>query len=191
MHVLNRFFVVFSCLYLMGCHHQIAFQDIDYTIDAPKHDGLLVVIIEPSTLNQVVPIRSWMTGIAHSWDAKPGEMLKQVADIEFPQLFELYEMKSILKESQEGESGITLKLTVPHYTFADFHATVSVRGVARKSGEILLFDKTYTKTGIRQGAKMFWGGAFGMKSSIRQSSFDAYKQIMVALRADLLKTLHP
>jgi hypothetical protein len=32
---------------------------------------------------------------------------------------------------------------------------------------------------------MFWGGAFGMKSAIRQSSLDAYKKIFAQLRADL------
>ena len=36
---------------------------------------------------------------------------------------------------------------------------------------------------------MFWGGAFGMKSAIRQSSRDAYKKIFAELRADLVNVL--
>lgn len=38
---------------------------------------------------------------------------------------------------------------------------------------------------------MFWGDAFGMKSPIRQSSFDAYKKIFDAIRQDLARTLSP
>lgn len=51
-------------------------------------------------------------------------------------------------------------------------------------------DKSYTKEGIRQGGKMFWGGAFAMKSAIRQSSFDAYKKVFENLRNDLNHALH-
>jgi hypothetical protein len=36
---------------------------------------------------------------------------------------------------------------------------------------------------------MFWGGAFGMKSAMRQSSLDAYKKVFVELRADLAAKL--
>ena len=36
---------------------------------------------------------------------------------------------------------------------------------------------------------MFWGGAFAMKSAMRQSSFDAYKKVFAELRSDLLKVL--
>ena len=32
---------------------------------------------------------------------------------------------------------------------------------------------------------MFWAGAFGMKSAIRQSSLDAYKKIFIRLRKDI------
>ncbi len=48
-----------------------------------------------------------------------------------------------------------------------------------------LFEKTYRAEGVRQGEKMFWAGAFGMKSAVRQSSLDAYKQIFAQLRGDL------
>ncbi len=91
--------------------------------------------------------------------------------------------------SETHQRAFTLILTVPHYTFADFHALVTVRAKAyQKIGQILL-EKTYTKDGIRQGGKMFWGGAFAMKSAMRQSSFDAYKKVFAELRSDLLRVL--
>ena len=36
---------------------------------------------------------------------------------------------------------------------------------------------------------MVMGGAFGMKSAVRQSSFDAYKTVFAKLRADLANML--
>ena len=44
--------------------------------------------------------------------------------------------------------------------------------------------------GEMEGAKMFWGGAFAMKSAIRQSSYDAYKKVFEQLRRDLVELIH-
>ncbi len=52
-----------------------------------------------------------------------------------------------------------------------------------------LLEKSYTKDGDTQGGKMFWGGAFAMKSAIRQSSYDAYKKVFADLRQDLKAAL--
>ena len=181
--------LILSSLGLIGCHHQIAFEDIGYTIASPKQETALLVVIDQNTINQLVPIKSFMTGIAHSWEAKPGQMLKQVADVEFPQMFSSYEWSSAEKEFPSEKGPLTLILTVPQYTFADFHAVVTVRAKAYQKTDQILLEKTYTKDGIRQGGKMFWGGAFAMKSAMRQSSFDAYKKVFTELRSDLLKVL--
>ena len=55
-----------------GCHHSIKFEEIDYTIGTKKFDSDLVLVLSPVTLNQTVSIRSFMTGVAHSWDASFG-----------------------------------------------------------------------------------------------------------------------
>ncbi len=178
-----------NSLGLIGCHHQIAFENIAYTIESPKQETAILVVIDHNTINQLVPIKSWMTGIAHSWDAKPGQMLKQVADVEFPQMFSSYEWTPVEKELPHEDGALTLILTVPHYAFSDFHALVVVRAKAYRNIDHILLEKTYTKEGIRQGGKMFWGGAFAMKSAMRQSSFDAYKKVFAELRSDLLKIL--
>jgi hypothetical protein len=178
-----------TSLGLIGCHHQIAFENIEYTIESPKQETAILVVIDQNTIDQLVPIKSWMTGIAHSWEAQPGQMLKQVADVEFPQMFSSYEWTPVKKEFPSEEGALTLILTVPQYTFADFHALVTVRAKAYKKMDQILLEKTYTKDGIRQGGKMFWGGAFAMKSAMRQSSFDAYKKVFAELRADLLRVL--
>jgi hypothetical protein len=182
---LFAFLILFS-----GCiSHQVSFHEIEYSIEAPSHDAKLTVVIDNQTLNNEVTIKSWMTGIANSWNAQPGLMVKQVADVEFPQMFEVYEFLEVFPESKKGNSHITLELTVPRYEFANFRATFTLRAKAYDKDKKVLFDNSYTQTGFTQGAKMFWAGAFGMKSSIRQSSFDALKKIFVSLRQDLTKEL--
>jgi hypothetical protein len=86
-----------------------------------------------------------------------------------------------------GDRRATLELSVPSYDFADFHATLTLHAVMYSAGKNKLFEKSYTANGVRQGAKMFWGGAFGMKSAIRQSSLDAFKQVFAQLRPDIEK----
>jgi hypothetical protein len=132
-----------------------------------------------------------MTGIAHTWEAQPGMMLKQVADIEFSQIFKDYQTAQFYEASLNNDNRLVLELSVPHYNFADFHAMVTVQAKANASDSSLLFDKQYTEDGFSQGEKMFWAGAFGMKSAIRQSSLDAYKKIFTSLRRDLLNSLRP
>lgn len=106
-----------------GCAHQVTFERPEaYRITTPRQEASATAVIDSQTLANKVSIRAFMTGIAHDWQAEPGDMLKQVADIELPQT---------------------------------------------------------------QGGKMFWGGAFAMKSAIRQSSLDAYKKVFAQLRADL------
>ncbi len=100
-------------------------------------------------------------------------------------MFKYYELVESYKEPNKGSRRLSLHLTVPQYAFADFHTTVAVRAIAQGTGRVALFDKTYHEEGIRQGGKIFWVGPFGMKSAVRQSSFDAYKKVFKALRLDL------
>ena len=168
-----------------GCAHQVTFQDAHYQIGAKQQAANVVAVIDQATLNNKVEIRSWMAGIANGWEVEPGDMLKQVVDIELPQMFAAYEFSTNDKEPSGTGPGLILRFTIPNYTFSDFHANVSVAVMAKARAGRLLFEKTYSAEGDTQGGKMFWGGAFAMKSAIRQSSLDAYKKIFVQLRTDL------
>jgi hypothetical protein len=179
----------FVLLFSAGCHHDIRFEDIGYSTGGQVHDAGLVATIHPSTLDQVVSIRSFATGIAHSWDARPGEMLRQIADVEFPQLFKYYRIAPQYEEPQQGVSRLTAELSISHYAFSDFHATVVIQARVYRAGRVLVFDRSYREEGTSQGGKMIGTGAFGMKSAVRQSSFDAYKKVFAKLRADLAAVL--
>ncbi len=168
-----------------GCHHDIRFEDIGYSLDQKKFDAGLVSVITPESFAQKKPIVSFMTGAAHTWEAHPGEMLSQIAEVEFPQMVRYYHAASSYEEPKEGAQRLTVELWVLHYDFSEFHATVVVQAKAYGPGRELIFDKSYRSEGDTQGGKMFWGGAFGMKSAIRQSSFQAYQSAFSRLRLDL------
>lgn len=169
-----------------GCAHQVAFQDVDYVVETEQRQEPLVAVISEEERNRVVAVRSFMTGIAHSWEAEPGRMLVQVAEIELPQMFEHFRL-ALATSSDPGV--FHLHLSVPDYTFEDFRAKVSVRArLLDEEGQSLL-DEVYQAEGPGRGGRMFVGGAFAMKSAMRTSSLEAYKAVFEALRADLEQVL--
>lgn len=173
-------------VFAAGCAHQVSFdRPLPYTIGTQRHDLGAIVVIEQSTLAKKVQVSAWMTGIAHTWEVEPGDMLKQIADIELPQIFAHYDFSTAYRDPPHDSKWIALELTVPSYRFEDFRAKVSVSVSAYESGRRQLLQRTYSAEGASQGAKMFWAGAFGMKSAIRQSSLDAYKRIFTEIRSDL------
>lgn len=168
---------------LAGCSHQIAFEELSYQVDTPKRNAGMVAVIDQQTLDKVVTIRAFSTGIAHRWNAQPGVMLKQVADVELPQMYSSFASSTTYREP--AVQGVALVLTVPDYRFADWHATFTVNAKAYGANRTLLFDQTYTAEGSNQAGKMVGAGAFGMKSAVRQSSVSALKKIFEQLRHDL------
>jgi hypothetical protein len=176
---------LFTVLFATGCHHDIRFEDINYSTQDRLHDAGLVAVIDPSTLAKTVTISSWATGIANSWDARPGEMLRQVSDVELPQMFKYYRVSQAYEEPAQGNNRLTMDLSIAHYAFSDFHTTVIIQARVYRPGKALVFDRSYREEGDSQGGKMVAAGAFGMKSAVRQSSFDAYRKAFARIRADL------
>jgi hypothetical protein len=175
---------------MSGCvSHPVTFKDAKYSTGAKQHSATVVAVIDQKTLENKTVVHSFMTGIANNWEAQPGDMLKQVADIELPQMFSTYAFSAKEQAPPGTGPGVVLIMTIPSYEFADFHATISVKALSKTREGQLLFEKTYKAEGATQGGKMFWAGAFGMKSAIRQSSLDAYKKIFAEMRGDLQRAL--
>jgi hypothetical protein len=183
-------------LHLAGCsiRHTVSLDPVDtswhYQVTEQRLDAAIVVVVDRDTVERAYPIRSFMAGGANEWNAQAGFMLKQVADVELPQLFADYTCVTEYKEPERRPRRVTLVLTIMSFTFADFHTTATVQAAAFGPERVTLFERKYTGEGMTQGAKMFWAGAFGMKSAIRQSTLDAYRKIFEQLRKDLRVALN-
>ena len=100
-----------------GCHHDIRFEDIGYSLDQKKFDAGLIAVITPETVSQGRPIISLMTGAIHTWEAHPGEMVRQIAEFEFPQMFQYYRTAIEYQEPKEGDKRLIVELLAQHYDF--------------------------------------------------------------------------
>jgi hypothetical protein len=80
---------------------------------------------------------------------------------------------------------LVLELKLFHYTFEDFQARLTMHARASLADGRELFEKNYNSVGPKQGGKMFFAGAFGMKSAVRRSSLAAFKTAFAELRSDL------
>lgn len=183
-----------ASLLVSGCiTHAVQFDRASYQVpraDPAVSTGTAInVVLSPATITQIYTVHSFMTGIGNNWDAEPGRMLEDVVNIELPQAFGPTQVVSSYAEPTQRAHRLVLELSIPHYVFTDFHADIDVHAIAYKPGRQVVFDKTYHGEGFTQGAKMFWGGAFAMKSAIRQSSLDAYKKIFAQLRPDIAAAL--
>ena len=194
MHLRSSLAFLISCIALPGCTHMIAFNETDpswhYGVDAPRDAGAaLVAVIDPETLADSYSFRALSTGLAHKWVAEYGKMLAQVTDVEFPQLVGVYARKSSYEEPSTGDPRLTLELSVPSYTFRDYHASVIVQVEAYGVDKTRLFSKSYSGSGANESGKMVGLGAFGQMSAVRQSSLDAFKEAFAKLRIDILAVL--
>jgi len=183
---LSHLLIALVAMLAAGCAHEVTFEQPEHYVVSGRHqDEPVTAVIDAQTLKMKVPINSFMTGAAHTWEVEPGDMLKQVADIELPQMFSKYDFTNSLPALDAQGRHIVVEFRNLDYTFTEFHAAVAVRvRVTDQKGRELL-EKVYSAQGITEGSKMFFGGAFAMKSAIRQSSLAAYKKIFEQLRSDL------
>lgn len=186
--------VVLALAMLLGaCSYPIKFEQLDYAVPAVDEDRDAVAVIPAETLRHEVVIRSFMTGIANEWQAQAGEMLRQIAEIELPQMLGEVRFTSDQTGPATPEAGqpqpLTIVLSLKDYQFDEFRAStaVQVRVYAGDSAPVL--DRVYSGVGESQGEKMFWAGAFGMKSAVRQSSLDAFQTVFRQFRSDLTALL--
>lgn len=181
-----RLALMLTLVVLTGCAHQVGFDpEADYSLETARQDVPLMVVIDEETRKREEEVRSATVGWGHTWHVQVGEMLYQVADIEFSQTFNDHEMLSRREESEPGSEAVALELEVPEYRFEGFEARLRVKARAFSANGETILDESYYAVGQSQGAKMFWGGAFAMKSALRQSSMDAYRQAFRRLRDNL------
>lgn len=67
---LTHVFLLLLAVVSSGCAHKVTFDEPPpYSISTSQQDIGVTAVIDEETLSSKVPIRSFMTGIAHSWEA--------------------------------------------------------------------------------------------------------------------------
>ena len=137
--------------------------------------------LDEKTQNHQKEIRSIMTGYANQWIVEFGPILDST--MQFGDIHQAFiSLEKSDAPSQPNDLLLLLKLV--DYRFEGFEATVNLKITATYKGTIL-FEKPYEATGRSQGGKMFWGGAFGMKNAIQQSTKLALDSILSRFMSDL------
>jgi hypothetical protein len=137
--------------------------------------------LPPATRDHHYEFRSATTGYANVWVMEFGTVLDATMKSK--------DVVNALGRLSKGEAetqgvGNTIIFDLKNYAFEDFGAHIALAiSVRNANGEV--FKKAYTADGKTQGGKMFWGGAFGMKNAIQQSSKLALDEIIASFIRDL------
>ena len=137
--------------------------------------------LDENTQNHHKEIRSIMTGYANQWIVEFGPILDST--MQFGDIHQSF-MSLEKTDATSQPSDLLLSFRLVDYRFEGFEATVNLKITATYKGTIL-FEKPYEATGRSQGGKMFWGGAFGMKNAIQQSTKLALDSILSRFMSDL------
>lgn len=175
--------LLFSFFLLVGCAHNIS---NGFDVYLKEHPSSLSKInipvsysIDPNTQNMVYSFRCFSTGIANKWIIKVGDMLKDYLEIKGPQIF-----KEFVPYNKDSSIPIHIDFAITNYAFKGFQAYVGMKITVYKNNQ-LLFAKNYNAIGVREGGKIFWGGAYAQRYAVHQSSQSAFDSIMTQFLNDL------
>ena len=135
--------------------------------------------LTPATAAHKYEFRSVTTGYANNWVVEFGHMLDATL-----QSRDVQGAFRKIEKRNAGDPPSLLVLDLVAYSFNDFGAHVELKVTIHRAGSPPLM-KTYKASGVTQGGKMFWGGVFGMKNAIQQSTKNAIDNILAALIGDL------
>jgi hypothetical protein len=189
---MSRCVVVFLVLgpLLGGCvHHQVGFNAEDpswhHSVEGEPLAIAIAATVPTETQLAEHEISSAMAGFANRWHARYGEMFLQVLGVELSQLFASHSLAA----PPATPDSYHLELDIPAYSFSGFAAHVTVSAVLRDPSGTELLNKRYEAVGRSGAGKAVGLGAFGMRSAVRQSTLNAYLQILEQLRGDLRSSL--
>lgn len=151
------------------------------TSNLPVTNKASEYFLTPNTQQNSYEFRSVMTGAANLWVVEFGKMLDDTlmsADVQkaFGNIRKVSEISS-------ASNGLLI-FDLQNYSFEDFGAHITLKISFMRDGKAI-FSQVYTQDGKTQGGKMFWGGVFGQKNSVQQSTKIALDEILRRLITDL------
>jgi hypothetical protein len=116
-------------------------------------------------------VRSLAAGGGNRWRIMVGEALVQYAEAYLRPVF-----------PQGGD--ISISVSIESFDVHDFEAHINARFTVSGEGESL-FDKRYHANGKGYFARTVWGGAFAMKSSMRNTTNEALRSLFEQFLSDV------
>ena len=172
---------------LAGCAHSVSNDYASY-LRGNKGEFLFPqtgyeaqYYVAPQVRDNTYTAVSAMAGAANSWNIEFGAMLLDT--LESDDYRGAFTTLSEIKENVPSE-GLLFKYDYVNYRFINNRAEISLRIIVDRDGQQIL-SKVYSRNGVSQGGKMFWGGAFTMSNAIQQSTKSALDQILADSLADL------
>jgi len=139
--------------------------------------------LSEKTINHHYEFRSGLTGYANLWIIDFGKLLEDTLESKDVQRAFISFKK---KQDHNASKGILIEYNLISYEFKNLEARVELE-VTLYNNSKFIFSKAYQEKGVSQGGKMFWGGAFGMKNAIQQSTKSAIDKILQESFNDIMK----
>jgi hypothetical protein len=172
------------CATITGCATKVHedygqyLQNNSGVLSIPKINYAFGYTASLFTTEHKLIVRSWMAGIANTWEIRFYDILKATlasSDVQ----------NSIDIHPYQINDNNKISFNLLSYSFNNTKATIKLNiDTSLHEGEKL--SKTYTGTGNTQRGKMYWGSGFAMKNAIQQSSKVAMDQIISNYFNDLM-----
>jgi len=144
---------------IAGCYHVTLAPPAPIAAPAPLLPA--TVDIPPETAQAEYVVRSFMAGGGNKWTVDVGRAIVDYANAYLPSAFPPGNMA-------------TVRIDLSHFDVHDFEAHVDLRFAVVSPGGTV-FQQTYGGVGKGYAARVVWGGAFGMKSSMRKTTDEALR----------------
>jgi hypothetical protein len=153
---------------LTGCYH--VRLDPIAPVAAERLALAGTVDVPPATANATYDVHSAMAGGANTWTLEVGAAIVQYA-------------QAYLGEAFQRGGDATIRVELTSFTVHDFEAHADMRFVVLR-GATTVAEKTYQCHGEGYAARVVWGGAFAMKSSMRKTTDEALRDCFTRFLAD-------
>ena len=164
-----KLLLIGSLLCSAGCTYNVVLENHPPVANLELPVSANIVISDP-TSTYFYDVSSATAGYANTFRIEVGRALVQYADAFLSPLF-------------KPGNDLTIEVIILGFEVRDFEAHINVRFTVTNDQEILL-DKGYQASGQGYYARTFWGGAFAMRSSMRNTTREALTSIFNQFRSD-------
>lgn len=153
---------------LTGCYH-VRLEPIA-PVATDRLSLAATVDVPSATASRTYDVRSGMAGVANSWTLEIGAAIVQYA-------------QAYLSNAFPPGNDATIRVELTSFDVHDFEAHADMRFTVLRGGTTVA-EKTYQCKGEGYAARVVWGGAFAMKSSMRKTTDEALRDCFRRFLAD-------